>query len=64
MSDPIGPVEALPCTIVYRQHGRLRRWTVSAAWGRDNEETLRKHLAHWKPEATFIKIRWRRSDPP
>jgi hypothetical protein len=54
-----GPYEVLPCTIVYRHNGRVRRWTVSACWERDNEVTLKRHLGRWIKDAEFIKIRWR-----
>lgn len=39
--------------IRYRQNGDAHDWAVSVG-GPDNEATLRKHLAYWRPDAEFV----------
>ncbi len=49
--------------IVYRVgDGPERQWAVGALDGVDDEQTLRKHLKRWKPEATFLGCAVRKTE--
>lgn len=44
-------------TIVYRENGEEKSWSVGAMGCADTQLTMRQHLAKWKPEATFVSVK-------
>jgi hypothetical protein len=48
------------CTIIYQDaNGKLRRWTIGASEGIDDDVSLAAHLANWRPAALYVTHRWR-----
>ena len=45
----------MTATITYRLKGKVKLWTVGCA-PTDDEDTLRKHLEHFIPDAEFISV--------
>jgi len=54
--------------IRFRYAGKVYDWAIGAHPKRDNEATLRTHLAKWRPAAEFIECAIKgqrgRSKPP
>jgi hypothetical protein len=42
------------CLIYYELNGVERSWAISALPGVDSDETLKKHLSKWIPNAKYL----------
>lgn len=52
-----GPLCDGVAEIRYREDGEIRTWRVGADAVHDTDESMRTHLAKWRPSAKYLGVR-------
>lgn len=51
-------IASTQCYIYYELDGETRRWGIGAHPEKDNEDSIREHLARWIPDAVYVRHVW------